>query len=72
MDEQKATIEGAIRQTIGLLSGVMVPAPLLDSIGVPVFNSLNNLKQCLEWIEDMKQKKDADPEDEEVEVEPDV
>lgn len=78
MDEQKkATIEDAIRQTVGLLSGIMVPAPLLDSIGVPVFNSINNLKRCLEWIDDEKKRAKSPQEEPEitveaVEVEPDV
>ena len=74
--EQRLTVEDVIRITVSDLENIMVPAGLIDQIGMPVQNAIRNLYGCLDAIDRDKQQKAAeqepseqDPEAPEIDVE---
>jgi len=59
------TIKEVLRCTVDILSGISVPAGLVEQIGIPVFQSIGNLNECLRAIEadEAKQENSAEVEE---------
>lgn len=66
--EERLSIEQVLEITVNLLSGISIPASLVESVGVPISRGIGNLKACLTAIEREKQEKEIiveEPEEEE-------
>lgn len=49
MEEQKEkvmTVEDVINITIGILQPIQVPISVMESVGLPIYRAVNNLKEC--------------------------
>lgn len=46
--DQTMTVEEVVRNTIGILNGIQVPAGLSSAIGVPVEQAIHNLNLCVD------------------------
>lgn len=49
MEEQKEkvmTVEEVINITIGILQPIQVPISVMESVGLPIYRAVSNLKEC--------------------------
>ena len=48
LEEQKKvmTVEEVINITIGILQPIQVPISVMESVGLPIYRAVNNLKEC--------------------------
>lgn len=51
MESRTMTAEEVVKITINGLSRIQVPAALIQQIGIPIANAINNLNLCMECWE---------------------
>lgn len=62
MEERKAmTVEEVVHDVIAELSGIRVPAGMIDDIGIPVSRAIRNLRLCVEAWEREARAAGQDP-----------
>lgn len=44
--EKVMTVEEVINITIGILQPIQVPISVMESVGLPIYRAVNNLKEC--------------------------
>ncbi len=50
MENKQYTVPEALELTANRLEGIMVPAALTQQIGIPIFESVQNIRQCIAVI----------------------
>lgn len=45
-EEKVMTVEEVINVTIGILQPIQVPIAVMESVGLPIYRAVNNLKEC--------------------------
>ncbi len=54
MEEKTYTIDEVIALTINKLNAIQLPIALYDSVGLPIRQSVGNLKICLQMMKEAK------------------
>ena len=61
--EEKLTVNQVLEMTAAMLEDIEVPMKYLQSIGMPLANSINNIRSCLKVMNNPPEKpEDADGE----------
>ena len=54
--EQKLTVEQVLEMTVNMLGRITVPVAMIESIGTPVAQAINNINGCLEAFKRQEQE----------------
>lgn len=54
--ENTMTVEEVLTDAVNVLSGMVLPVSLVESIGIPIAKINNNLKACIAAITEEKQR----------------
>ena len=50
MENKTMTLKEVLETTIDILGGISIPAGLVDQVGIPIRNAMNNLTLCVQAI----------------------
>ena len=57
--DDKMTVRDALNVTINLLGSIAVPRYLNETVGKPIDNAMNNLRACVDAMEQAKEDTDG-------------